>query len=138
MLSQLDLDQDLLDKYLPSITKLHKPFAKVEFASVSLEDLQKNVKAWLEWTRNFISSQVSQLLDLVTSVKGVYVIREEALALQVPENWNSIWEDLSLPDLNFWSEFFQPLLTKRVKGTFNILKLFYNSFYNFYTSVNSP
>ncbi|XP_043472746.1 conserved oligomeric Golgi complex subunit 1 isoform X1 [Leptopilina heterotoma] len=115
ILSQLDLDQDLLDKYLPSMTKMHKPFAKVEFTGVSLEDLKKNVKSWLDWTRNFISLEVSQLLDLVTSVKGVHIIREEALALQVPENSNSIWDDLSLPGVNFWSEFFQPLLTKRVK-----------------------
>ena len=116
MLLQLDLDQDLLKKYLPAVTKTHKPFARIEFSGVELEDLQKNVKSWLEWTRSFTLSEVSRLLELVTSVKGIHIIREEALAVQVPENWDSIWEDLSLPGVNFWSEFFQPLLTKRVKG----------------------
>lgn len=105
------------------MTKMHKPFANVEFTNVSLENLKKNVESWLDWTRNFISLEVSQLLDLVTSVKGVHIIREEALALQVPENSNSIWDDLSLPGVNFWSQFFQPLLTKRVKGIID--NLFY-------------
>ena len=116
MLSHLDLDQDLLQKYLPTVTKTHKPFARLEFSGVALEDLQKNLKSWLDWTRSFTASEISKLLYLVTSVKGIHIIREEALAVQVPENWNSIWEDLGLPSVNFWSEFFQPLLTKRVKG----------------------
>lgn len=115
LLSQLDLDQDLLGEFLPSVTKHHKPFVQDVSKSFSLSVLQDSVKSWLEWVNNFSNLEVTKLLNLIVSIKGLYNVREEAISVNLPENWNSIWEELSLPRISFWMEFFQPIITKRTK-----------------------
>ncbi|XP_015110363.1 conserved oligomeric Golgi complex subunit 1 isoform X2 [Diachasma alloeum] len=120
MLSQLDLSPQLLEKYLPSVTKNHKPFAKGEFLEVSPSDLTKKLQDWFSWVRKFTSVSIKSLLNLVTSVRGIFNIREESISLELPENWTNIWKDLSTPPINFWTEFFHPLLTDRVKEIIKI------------------
>lgn len=115
LLSQLDLNQDLLKEFLPSVTKNHKLFVQDVPRNFSLSVLQENVKSWLEWVNDFSNREVTKLLDLIVSVKGLYNVREEAISVNLPENWNSIWEELSLPRISFWTEFFQPIITKRAK-----------------------
>ncbi|EFN69858.1 Conserved oligomeric Golgi complex subunit 1 [Camponotus floridanus] len=115
LLSQLDLNQDLLEEFLPSVTKNHKPFVQDVPNNFPLSILQDRVKSWLEWVNEFSNLEVTKLLDLIVSIKGLYNVREEAISVNLPENWNSIWEELSLPRISFWMEFFQPIITKRVK-----------------------
>ncbi|KYQ53960.1 Conserved oligomeric Golgi complex subunit 1 [Trachymyrmex zeteki] len=115
LLSQLDLDQDLLQEFLPSVTKHHKPFVQDIPKTFSLSALQNSVTSWLEWVNNFSNLEITKLLDLIVSIKGLYNVREEAISINLPENWNSIWEELSLPRISFWIEFFQPLITRRAK-----------------------
>ena len=115
LLSQLDLDQDLLQEFLPSVTKHHKPFVQDIPKTFSLPALQSSVKSWLEWVNNFSNLEITKLLDLIVSIKGLYNVREEAISINLPENWNSIWEELSLPRISFWIEFFQPIITRRAK-----------------------
>ncbi|XP_011304064.1 conserved oligomeric Golgi complex subunit 1 isoform X1 [Fopius arisanus] len=114
MLSQLDVSPQLLDKYLPSVTKNHKPFAKGEFKELSPSDVTSSLSQWFSWVKKFTSVSIRHLLNLVTSVRGLFTIREESIALELPSNWTNIWKDLSSPPLNFWTEFFHPLLTERV------------------------
>ncbi len=64
---------------------------------------------------NFSNLEITKLLDLIVSIKGLYNVREEAISINLPENWNSIWEELSLPRISFWIEFFQPIITRRAK-----------------------
>jgi len=116
LLSQLDLNQDLLEEFLPSVTKKHKPFVQDIPKSFSSSILQDNIKSWLKWVNDFSSAEVAKLLDLIISIKGLYNVREEAISVNLPENWNSIWEELSLPRISFWTEFFQPIITKRAKS----------------------
>lgn len=115
LLLQLDLNRDLLEEFLPSVTKHHKPFVQDVPRNFSLSVLQENIKSWLEWVNDFANCEVTKLLNLIVSVKGLYNVREEAISVNLPENWNSIWEELSLPRISFWAEFFQPILTKRTK-----------------------
>ncbi|XP_076395126.1 conserved oligomeric Golgi complex subunit 1 isoform X2 [Megachile rotundata] len=119
LLSQLNLDQELLKEFLPSVIKQHKPFAIETPENFSLPDLQKSIKSWLEWVSKFCNNEVINLLNLVVSIKGLYYVREEAVSINLPENWNAIWEDLSLPRITFWVEFFQPLISHRVKSIIN-------------------
>ncbi|XP_011334324.2 conserved oligomeric Golgi complex subunit 1 isoform X1 [Ooceraea biroi] len=116
LLSQLDLNQDLLEEFLPSVTKKHKPFVQDIPKSFSSTILQDNIKSWLKWVNDFSNVEVAKLLDLIISIKGLYNVREEAISVNLPENWNSIWEELSLPRISFWTEFFQPIITKRAKS----------------------
>lgn len=122
LLSQLDLDQDLLEEFLPSVTKHHKPFVQDIPKNFSLSALQDSVKSWLEWVNDFSNLEVTKLLDLIVSIKGLYNVREEAISVNLPENWNSIWEELSLPRISFWMEFFQPIITKRAKCNYIYIK----------------
>jgi len=122
LLSQLDLDHDLLGEFLPSVTKHHKPFVQDVSKSFSLSALQDNVKSWLEWVNDFSNLEITKLLDLIVSIKGLYNVREEAISVNLPENWNSIWEELSLPRISFWMEFFQPIITKRAKCNYICIK----------------
>nr|XP_012153451.1 PREDICTED: conserved oligomeric Golgi complex subunit 1 [Megachile rotundata] len=119
LLSQLNLDQELLKEFLPPVIKQHKPFAIETPENFSLPDLQKSIKSWLEWVSKFCNNEVINLLNLVVSIKGLYYVREEAVSINLPENWNAIWEDLSLPRITFWVEFFQPLISHRVKSIIN-------------------
>ncbi|KAG7200581.1 hypothetical protein KM043_001141 [Ampulex compressa] len=113
---RLDINQDLLDEYLPSVAKCHRPFAQDTQDNFSLVELQENVKTWLEWINEFCGREVTKLLNLIVSVRGLYNVREEAIGINLPENWNSIWEELGLPKVSFWVEFFQPMITKRAKS----------------------
>lgn len=122
LLSQLDLDQDLLEEFLPSVTKHHKPFVQDVPKNFSLSALQHSVKSWLEWVNDFSNLEVTKLLDLIVSIKGLYNVREEAISVNLPENWNSIWEELSLPRISFWMEFLQPIITKRAKCNYIYIK----------------
>lgn len=115
LLSQLDLNQELLDEFLSCISKRHKPFVQDEPRNFSLSTLQDNVKSWLEWVNDFSSHEITKLLDLIVSIKGLYNIREEVINTSLPKNWNSIWEEFSLPSISFWVEFYQPVITKRAK-----------------------
>ncbi|XP_020287464.1 conserved oligomeric Golgi complex subunit 1 isoform X2 [Pseudomyrmex gracilis] len=115
LLLQLDTNRDLLDEFLPPVTKKHKPFVQDVPNTFPLSVLQDKVKSWLEWVSDFSNREVAKLLDLIISIKGLYNVREEAIRVNLPENWNSIWEELSLPRISFWTEFFQPIITKRAK-----------------------
>lgn len=116
LLGQLDVDKNLIDKCLPVITKIHKPFERFEMQDLSLEYIQECLKTWFEWIKIFSQVEIKKLMGLITSVKGVNSIREESLAIKIPENWELLWKNFELDSANFWMEFFQPLLTERVKG----------------------
>ncbi|KAL7304408.1 hypothetical protein TKK_0003206 [Trichogramma kaykai] len=115
MLSKLDFNTDLLNTFLPTITKTHKPFVQHELENLELSEVQEKMAKWLQWVKDVTRTEVTQLLNLITSIKGVYSIREECLAIDIPDNWEFIWEIFAQPSINFWSEFFHPLLTERVK-----------------------
>jgi hypothetical protein len=116
MLSQLELDELIINKYLPLVAKNHKPFEQYKLEKLPLTSIQESLNVWFQWFEQLTISDITKLLNLVTSVKGIHNVREECLAVTVPENWESIWETFSLPSINFWSKFFQPLITERVKG----------------------
>lgn len=123
MLSQLDLNNNLIDKYLPSVTKNHKPFAKGEFTEISTAEIHEILENWFNWIKKFANNEITKLLNLVTSVKGIFNIREESILVNLPENWNNMWTDLSIKQINFWTEYYHPLLTNRVK---EIIKIRWN------------
>ncbi|XP_014207402.1 conserved oligomeric Golgi complex subunit 1 isoform X2 [Copidosoma floridanum] len=119
LLCQLDLDEELMNEFLPLTTKSYKPFKEYDLEKIPIDSIQESVKTFFDWIKQITLTEVKKLLNLITSIKGVYSIREECLAVSVPENWEHAWETFSLPSSNFWLEFFQPLLTDRVKDILN-------------------
>ncbi|XP_043678269.1 conserved oligomeric Golgi complex subunit 1 isoform X1 [Vespula pensylvanica] len=116
LLSKIDVNKDLIQKYLSSVITNEKPFLQEGDDKFSILDLQECVKAWLNWLQEFCNTEVVKLFQLIISVKGLYSIREEAVGINLPENWNIIWEDFGLPNISYWLEFFQPLLSQRAKN----------------------
>ncbi|XP_035727978.1 conserved oligomeric Golgi complex subunit 1-like isoform X2 [Vespa mandarinia] len=116
LLSKIDANKDLIKKYLSSVITNEKPFLQEGDDKFSILDLQECVKAWLNWLKEFCNNEVVKLFQLIISVKGLYSIREEAVGINLPENWNIIWEDFGLPNISYWLEFFQPLLSQRAKN----------------------
>ncbi|XP_074110677.1 conserved oligomeric Golgi complex subunit 1 [Cotesia typhae] len=115
MLVYCDSDTELITDCLPDLTKEHKLFTQDSYFPLKFPELHEELTRWLSWIQSFTSQHVTRLLTVITSVRGVYNIREEAVAIQLPENWSNIWRDLSLPIVNFWTDYFHPLLTQRVK-----------------------
>ncbi|XP_011499095.1 PREDICTED: conserved oligomeric Golgi complex subunit 1 [Ceratosolen solmsi marchali] len=129
LLSEFDLGEEMINKYLPLVAKNHKPFVEFKLEKLPLTSIQESIDAWFKWVEQLIITEITRLLNLVTSIKGIHNVREECLAVAVPENWDYIWELYSLPSVNFWSKFFQPLLTERVKGILkNNLAVCFNNF----------
>lgn len=116
LISRLDVSQELMDQFLPSVIKHYKLFIPNSEHVFQLPDLRKNVQSWLEWVEQFCKREVTKLLNLIVSVKGLYYVREEAIGVSPAENWAAIWEDLSLPRISFWQQFFQPVITGRAKS----------------------
>jgi hypothetical protein len=84
---------------------------------VSPGDMRENVTNWLDWVRDFVQQQVTSLLSLVSSVRGLHGIREEASNLETTENWDTMCQQLLIPrGLNLWDAYFQPLVTQRAKS----------------------
>ncbi|KAK2584951.1 hypothetical protein KPH14_002543 [Odynerus spinipes] len=116
LLTKIDVNKDLMQKFLSPITMNDKPFSQVGDEKFLISDLQECVKAWLKWLQEFCNTEVVKLLQLIVSVKGLYSIREEAVGINLPENWKIIWEDFGLPNISYWLEFFQPLLSRQTKS----------------------
>ncbi|KAJ8688562.1 hypothetical protein QAD02_024357 [Eretmocerus hayati] len=116
MLAELDMNVELIHKFLPSVAKSYQPFVQHELKRLPIAVVQESVNDWFQWVKQLAAVEIMKLLNFVTSVKGIFSIREECLAVDIPEDWDSVWEVLSLTKTNFWMEFFQPLLTERVKG----------------------
>ncbi|XP_015184927.1 PREDICTED: conserved oligomeric Golgi complex subunit 1 isoform X2 [Polistes dominula] len=116
LLSKIDANKDLIEKYLSSVITNEKPFSQEGDDKFSITDLQECIKTWLNWLNEFCNTEVDKLFQLIVSVKGLYSIREEAVGINLPENWKIIWEDFGLPNISYWLEYFQPLLSKRAKS----------------------
>jgi hypothetical protein len=83
---------------------------------VSPGDIRENVTRWLDWVRDYVQQQVTSLLSLVSSVRSLDAIREEASSTGTAENWDIMCQQLLLPrSLNLWDAYFQPLITQRAK-----------------------
>ncbi|XP_043486152.1 conserved oligomeric Golgi complex subunit 1 [Polistes fuscatus] len=116
LLLKIDANKDLIEKYLSSVITNEKPFSQEGDDKFSITDLQECIKTWLNWLNEFCNIEVNKLFQLIVSVKGLYSIREEAVGINLPENWKIIWEDFGLPNISYWLEYFQPLLSKRAKS----------------------
>lgn len=119
LLSHLDLNKELLNKFLPQVTKNYKPFEQYELENILVNSIQETIKQWFEWIKQFFTLEVTKLLNFITSIKGIYTIREDCLGINVPDNWEFAWSTFSMSSINFWLEFFQPLMTERVKSIFS-------------------
>ncbi|GJQ76325.1 hypothetical protein Trydic_g2048 [Trypoxylus dichotomus] len=113
-LSKIVLTSRPLLKYVPEIISQFRPKCNFTKGKECKGDLENCVKEWLQFTSDTINKELKKPLELVTSIKGLYIIREEALKISAPDDWITICVQTYLPsDFNVWYYFFQELITGR-------------------------
>ncbi|XP_066149869.1 conserved oligomeric Golgi complex subunit 1 [Euwallacea fornicatus] len=118
-LSKLDLPVTPLVAYIPDIIRQFRPKLSVSPKQPEkTKDIDKSlVEGWLKSTQEAVDGGLQMSLQLVTTVKGLYLVREESLKIELSEHWFQVCTDLHLPDnFNVWYYFFQKLLTARAKA----------------------
>lgn len=78
-LSKINLPRTPLIAYIPDIIKQFRPKYKNKLDE-SL-DIQSALADWLKFTQQSVHNGLEKSLNLVTSVKGLHIIREEALKI---------------------------------------------------------
>jgi len=103
--------------FYDSALRVGRPSTAEPVNPVSPGDMRQTVNRWLDWVQHFIEQQVTALLGLVGSIRGLDGIREEASNVGIARNWDVMCQQLLLPrNFNFWDAYFQPLITQRAKS----------------------
>lgn len=102
-------------KLLPPVIANYKLTATKEIEELSKEDVASCVQKWSVGVKSYIELNVQSLLSNITRVKVLHEIREEAFKIETPENWSTICLSLDMSEEHVWCQYFQPLLTNRVK-----------------------
>ncbi|XP_022908851.2 conserved oligomeric Golgi complex subunit 1 isoform X1 [Onthophagus taurus] len=113
-LSKIVLPHSPLIIYIPDIIKEFRPKCSYTISDQWQNDLEKSIKDWIKSTGETINAGLKDALELVTTIKGLHIIREEALKISIRDDWESICSEINLPtNFNVWYYFFQDLITKR-------------------------
>lgn len=114
--SKLEIPQTPLLKHVSDIIRQFRPKCGLKTNEINQENIEKLVKKWLENTSKLIEKGLSKSLALVTSIKGLNLIREESTKAFIPKNWMEICRNAKLPNnFDVWGYFFQIYITKRAK-----------------------
>ncbi|KAF5299103.1 hypothetical protein FQR65_LT09461 [Abscondita terminalis] len=115
-LSKLALPPTPLIVYIPDLVKNFRPKWTHESKAFSVSQISGIITSWLEETSHTIKTGLKKSLELITNIKGLHFIREEAFKIELPVNWTSMCRNINLPDgFNVWLYFFQSLITNRAK-----------------------
>lgn len=131
-LSKMQLPISPLLSYIPDVIKEFRPKQKIVDGNQIFSEAAFNIREWLEVTKHLVKSGLNNLLKLVTNIKGLHMVREEALKIgkncyynfiflfivfvELPENWERICQQSKFPEnFNVWYYFFQHLMTERAK-----------------------
>ncbi|XP_065076704.1 conserved oligomeric Golgi complex subunit 1 [Ochlerotatus camptorhynchus] len=101
---------------LPDIICKFRP--RIVLQSLSPELVRKSSQLWLKNVEKIAISQLSNLMDLVTTIKVLHDIKKLSLeAACKPGEWSIICKKLSFPEsLDFYVLFYQPLINSRIKA----------------------
>ncbi|GLV40211.1 Component of oligomeric golgi complex 1 [Carabus blaptoides fortunei] len=142
-LNLVDLDSSLLLEYLPTLVKNFRPSCTEGQTSLVKDTVEKSVNSWLQSTTDILNLNLSKSLELITSVKTLQTIREEAFKLESLDDWNIICTDTYLPNhFTVWQYFFQPLVSKRTERLIclkveNSVSYLYGKVDNAFASANT-
>lgn len=113
-LSTVQLPETNLLQYIPDIIKQFRPKCSNANSTLTKEEGVNLIQEWIKDTSNKVKVGIENALDMVPNVKGLHIIREEALKIELPPNWDEICLYTELPSkLNIWYQFFQKFITNR-------------------------
>lgn len=101
---------------LPDIISKFRP--RIALQPLHGELVLKSSQFWLQNVEKIATGQLSNLMNLVTTIKVLHDIKKLSLKVACkPENWSDICEKLSFPEsLDFYALFYQPLINSRIKA----------------------
>lgn len=79
-LSQLIISRSPLTNYIPDIIRNFRPKCKTS-NNIGMNDMHKVTDEWLNKTIEIINSGLKRYLELVVHMKGLHIVRQEALKL---------------------------------------------------------
>lgn len=115
-LSKVNLPLTPLTNYISEIIKQFRPKCTNVSSLLSNDDIQNVIQDWLKTTSDIVNSGLKKSLELVTNIKGLHIIREEALKSDIPEDWDKMCIKANLPvSFDIWCNFFQTLVSNRAR-----------------------
>nr|CAD7457115.1 unnamed protein product [Timema tahoe] len=112
----VNVKDSVVYKFLSPLVQEFRPSTSKPLEPVSPDEMRDHVTLWLKWVQVFVQQGVTSLLALVSSVRGLQAIREEAVGVGVIEGWDDICQHLLLSQgPHLWANYFQPLVTQRAK-----------------------
>lgn len=115
-LSKVVLPPTPLLIYIPELVKNYRPKWNNENKTFSVDQVSTIITNWLKETSEATERGLKKSLELITNVKGLHIIREEAFKIELPAIWETMCININLPNgFNVWFYFFQSLITNRVK-----------------------
>lgn len=101
---------------LPEIICKFRP--RILLQPLNPELVRKSSQLWLQNVEKIATSQLNNLMDLVTTIKVLHDIKKLSLgAACKPDGWSIICRQLSFPEsLDFYVLFYQPLINSRIKA----------------------
>lgn len=116
-LSKITLPTTPLIIYIPDLIKQFRPKRVSANCTSTVENMSSLIESWLKYTSEDVRGGLQNTLELVTNIKALHVVREEALKIDLPNNWDTICNNSYLPkNFHIWFYFFQELITNRVKN----------------------
>ncbi|XP_044746658.1 conserved oligomeric Golgi complex subunit 1 [Coccinella septempunctata] len=114
--SKLKMPESLLLLYIPQIIKEFRPKCKGQREDVNIFPEGKFLEKWLENTKETVQQGLRKSLEVIKNIKGLHLVREEALKIETPKDWEKICETVELPkNFSAWQYFFQSLITERAQ-----------------------
>lgn len=91
-LSKIQLPISPLLSYIPEVIKEFRPKYKIENGNQVFSEAAFNMGEWLELTKQLVKIGLNNSLKLVTNIKGLHMVREEAL--KIGKNYKYIFDFL--------------------------------------------
>lgn len=105
-----------MDLYLPRIIKEFRPKCANVNDNLAKSEALILIEKLLADISEIVRSGLLKHLELVPSIQGLHLIREEALKVEIPLDWDEICEEINIPrNFDVWCYYFQDVLTKRVQ-----------------------
>ncbi|XP_050523632.1 conserved oligomeric Golgi complex subunit 1 isoform X2 [Daktulosphaira vitifoliae] len=80
---------------------------------VCLDYITNIINNWLEWSRPFVCTKVSDILKQDTSLETLCHLNK--YSIEYPQYWTTITENIKGCESNLWSELYCPIFSQRTK-----------------------
>lgn len=119
-ISLLDHHKSSIYRTLPDIIGKYKPQAFCK--QMSQEAIKNAMSSWMKTVEIIAQNQLKSLIKLIGSIKTIQDVQQQMRKdIGKPKTWPTICEELFLSEgLDFFKQFYQPLINERIQEIINI------------------